>query len=181
MNNMYRLAIIPFLTLLFITGCSTHSQVGDTSPPEVSVTVNEAGGNNTFGALEREFGPGENCIKVNSSPVTLSVNANDTEGLGVVSIKTLPAKIVPGSVNINAPGSEISRKIRTEDSTDILNITVDEESPGTAEITVSFDLEGSLPFAVTASAADQAGNSSSVPQFSIRESSDLTVCRGDQL
>lgn len=181
MNSMYKLVIFPVLTILFVAGCATHTPSGDTTPPDVSVTVDSATGDNTFKALDREFGPGENCIKVPSAPVRLSVTANDPEGMRVISVKILPGKIIPGSVEISPVTSEVSHSVRSEDSTDIIDITVDPETAGytTTELTASFELKGQLPFAVTASAGDETGNLSNIPQFGIRESTDLTVCRGD--
>lgn len=181
MHNICKLIIFPVLTILFAAGCATHTPSGDTTPPEVSVSVDSATGDNTFKALDREYRPGENCIKVPSAPVRLSVTANDPEGMRILSVKILPGKITPGSVEISPVTSEVTHSVRSEDSTDIIDITVDPESTGntTTELTASFELKGKLPFAVTASAGDQAGNSSNVPQFSIRESTDLTECRGD--
>lgn len=181
MNSMYKLVIFPVLTILFLAGCATHTPSGDTTPPDVSVTVESATGDNTFKAHDREYGPGENCIKVPSAPVRLSAKANDPEGMRVLSVKILPGKIIPGSVEISPVTSEVTHSVRSEDSTDIIDITVDPEATGntTTELTASFEVKGDPPYAVTASAGDQSGNTSNVPQFSVRDSSDLTLCRGD--
>lgn len=180
-NTLYRPAALFVFLALTLAGCATHIPSSDTTPPEVTITVRDGRGDNVFKSADGEYAAGENCIKVPDTPTRLTAIAGDSGGVRILSIKVLPGNIVPESVEITPASPESSYSIRSEEGVDILNITLEPSPEGIARtaITAVFDVSGELPSAVTASAGDHSGNVSHLPQFDIRELTDLTVCRGE--
>lgn len=176
--------IIPLtvLAFLFVSACATRVPTSDTTPPEITVTVSEGRGNKIFRSTDGEYPAGENCIKVPGTPTQLSVIFGDSGGVNIASIKVFPATIIPGSIEVTPASPEATYTIRTERRADMLDIDLEPASDGTVRTgaTAVFEINGNLPIAVTASAADYSGNVSHLSQFDLRSLDDLVICRGDR-
>jgi hypothetical protein len=169
--------------VIFAAGCQVPAPIVDTTPPEITVLVSGAHGRNIFRSADGVLAAPDNCIKVSDMPTQLILIVGDAGGVDSASINAFAGTIVPASVDVAPRAPEGSFAIRSGSGGDTLAITLTPPSPTTVRTaaTAVFEVNGTLPMAITASARDRAGHAVELPQFDLRALDDTGVrCRGDR-
>jgi hypothetical protein len=172
-----------FLFVLFVVfvGCIKPRPTTDTTDPEIVITVSRGRGGNIFRSVDGRYEAPNNCIKVPDMPTQLIMIAGDSGGVAFASVRAFGGRIVSESVEVAPRAPEASFSIRSESGSGILDVRLTPPSPGAVRTGASavFEVDGSLPISITATAGDYAGNAGHLAQFEIRSLDDAVVCRGD--
>jgi len=150
----------------------------DTTPPEITVYVVGVRGRNFFRSIDGPQKTPNDCVKVPDGPQQLIMIAGDAGGLETVTLSAAPSvRITPESVDVTPRPPEGSYSIRPEG----LIITLTPPSPTTIRTgaTASLEVNGTLPYGVSAWARDRAGNTAVLPSFYLTAERSPVVCRNN--
>ena len=177
MKTMTRL--IAACAICFVAACERPATTTDTTAPEITVTVSGVRGRNVFRSIDDNQGPVNDCIKVPDNRTQLILIAGDAGGIETVTLSAAtPARIIPESLIVSPRAPEGSFSIRPEG----LIITLTPPSPTTVRTgaTAILEVEGVLPFGISAWARDRSGNTGVLPAFYLTALASPIQCRNDR-
>lgn len=171
------------LATLLLSACVVPRPDVDRDAPTITVTVAGARGDAVIRSTDSRDDPTDLCIKVDQSPVELSVIFGDAGGIQSATMIFLAASIDRDSVTVTPAAPEASASVDSVRGgiNNQLRIRLSPPEPGTVRTgaTARFKINTRFPTGLTAEAIDYAGNVGTLTQLEIRSTSDAVICRGN--